>query len=272
MMPTSSPSPLPSSPSSSSSSTAPTQSALEVTGLSVVLGGRTILSDITLACADGGILVVVGRSGSGKSVLWKAIAGLLPRAAGSVVVRRAPLVFVHQDPSLLEDRSVRDNLRLAAIEPGRSERPSDDIEGISVDDALALTATTSLAHRAASSLTPSQARRVALARALVRRPGILVVDEPTTGLDPGAAHDVLEAILHLRRARPQLAVVVITHHPRTRRALLSLPVSAEVLVYDGTIEYRPSTSTPPLRMGDSFPPAPPDHLEVTGTREGVKTP
>jgi len=196
--------------------------ALTISHLTVRLGGRTVIDDVSLDVEDGALLAVVGRSGAGKSVLWKAACGLLERHGGDVVVQRPPLVFVHQDPALLEDRSVRDNLALGLPLTGSDTLITEVAARLHLLDVLDVPA-----HR----LSPAQARRAALARALVRSPGILVVDEPTTGLDAIAAADVERALAAVGAGGA--AVVVITHHPRTLASLVAR--GARVVVIDAGV-------------------------------------
>ena len=211
--------------------------ALSIAHLSVTLGGRVVVDDVTLSFARGSVTAVVGRSGAGKSVLMKAAAGLLPRSAGEVWIGAPPLVFVHQDPALLDDLDVLHNVVLPAraqARPRGAKHEGQDhdvaaearawLQRLGIDD---------VADRLPLHLSPSQARRAALARALLLRPGVLVVDEPTTGLDPHAGGDVDEALCSV--ADPARALVVITHHPRTLARLLLLPRSRVVVVDAGRL-------------------------------------
>jgi ABC-type transporter Mla maintaining outer membrane lipid asymmetry ATPase subunit MlaF len=201
--------------------------ALSLRGVTVTLGGRVVVDRASLDVPRGTATVVVGRSGAGKSVLWKAVAGLLPRAAGDVVVHAPPLVFVHQDPALLDDRTVLDNVLLPATARRVAPRP------VLVDEATHLLARLGLLDLRAlrpTQLSPSGQRRTALARALLLRPGVLIVDEPTTGLDPDSAADIDDALVDL--VDDHRAVVVVTHHPRTLARLRGLP-GAIVVVVDG---------------------------------------
>lgn len=195
--------------------------ALSLEHVRVAFGDRVVIDDASVEFARGSVTAVVGRSGAGKSVLMKAAAGLLARSSGRVVVGAPPLVFVHQDPALLDDLDVLQNVALPARASGR---PRDPLPWLA---RLKLTETARLLPQ---QLSPSQARRAALVRALLLEPGVLIVDEPTTGLDPVASDDVDEALADV--ADVDRAVIVITHHPRTLRRLLSLPRS-RVLVVDG---------------------------------------
>lgn len=190
--------------------------ALTLERVGVTLGGRTIVDDVTASFSARSVTVVVGRSGAGKSVLFKAVAGLIPRSRGDVFVGSAPLVFVHQDPALLEDRSVLENLGFFAFARG-SPRAAVVARIDEVVRALTLDA---LLQRPAGTLSPAQARRVALGRALVLQPGVLIVDEPTTGLDAVDVEDVGSALVH---AAGGAALIVITHHPRTIERLGTVP-------------------------------------------------
>ncbi len=204
-------------------------SALSIEHLTVHLGGRVVVDDVSLSFARGSVTLVVGRSGAGKSVLMKAAAGLLLRSAGEVRISAPPLVFVHQDPALLDDLDVLHNVLLPArFQTKNSGTSMDDprawLEQLGVDD---------VAHLLPHQLSPSQARRVALARALLLRPGVLIVDEPTTGLDPQAAADVDEALCSV--VDSARALIVITHHPRTVGRMLQMPKSNVVVVQAGRL-------------------------------------
>jgi len=211
--------------------------ALSIVDVDVVIGGRLVVQGVSLTLAAGSVTAVVGRSGAGKSVLWKSIAGLIPRSRGTVVVGVPPLVFVHQDPALLDDRSVHDNLLLFALADNANNANNNanahDVDARALDIARRL-GIGQLLPVAAAALSPAQARRVALARALVLRPGVLVVDEPTTGLDVMAAAEVDRALVD-SVASGTGALVVITHHPRTLAALQAIPGCRTLLVQDGSV-------------------------------------
>lgn len=194
-------------------------SALSIAHLSVVFGNRVVIDDVSIDFAAGSVTAVVGRSGAGKSVLMKAAAGLLARSAGTVTLGAPPLVFVHQDPALLDDLDVVQNVALPARARGKAADPRPWLNRLGLQSVL---------HTRPAQLSPSQARRAALARALVLEPGVLIVDEPTTGLDPIAADDVDDALCSV--VSPEHALVVITHHPRTLHRLTA--IGARVVVVE----------------------------------------
>ena len=203
----------------------PGNAALELIDVSVVLGGRSIVDGVTLSFARDRVHAVIGRSGAGKSVLMKAVAGLLPLARGRVNVVTPPLIFVHQDPALLDTLDVRDNVAFAVERAGLARATVLS----RVHGALTALGLNDVARRAPSQLSMAVQKRVALARALALAPGILVVDEPTTGLDPIAAKQVDDALATLTGT-----VIVITHSPRTLERLQP----AVVVVADGTARAR----------------------------------
>src|SRR5690606_25560268 len=122
---------------------------------------------------------------------------------------RQRVVFVHQDPALLDDLSIDENVRFALLRKAHwRPRRDDDVDAwvsrLSLDEQR---------HRLPRELTPGALRRAALCRALVLEPEVLVVDEPTTGLDPVAAREVDDALAALATSGSTL--IVITHDVRS---------------------------------------------------------
>jgi zinc transport system ATP-binding protein len=153
---------------------------LTVEDLSVRYGATEVLRDVSLTMERGEIVTIVGPNGSGKTSLLRAIVGAVPAAKGRIV-RKPGLVIgyvpqrLHIDPTL--PITVERFLRL----PGGARR--DDISA-----ALTRAGVPALAKRQMSQLSGGQVQRVLLARAMVSKPDILLLDEPTAGLDqPGSA-------------------------------------------------------------------------------------
>lgn len=207
-----------------------TAPGLSLSGVTVTLGGRVVVDDASVSFALGTATAVVGRSGAGKSVLLKAAAGLLPRTAGDVRVHAPPLVFVHQDPALLDDRTVLENVLLPATVRRVASRAALIEEAGALLTRLGLLQVRGLRP---PRLSPSKQRRAALVRALLLRPGVLIVDEPTTGLDPASAADVDDALADV--VAPDRAVVVVTHNPRTLARVRSMPGARVVVVEAGRV-------------------------------------
>lgn len=190
--------------------------ALEVRGLDVPFGKGPGLSGISLALAEGQRLALVGPSGSGKTSLLRALAGSGQATAGTVWVAgvdvtdlppdRRTTVLLSQRPLLFPHMSVFENvafpLRVRGVKEGELARR--------VREALASVQVVDLQHRPPSALSGGQAHRVALARAVVARPRVLLLDEPLNSLDPALREDVRRAILDTQ-AEYGLAMVWVTH-------------------------------------------------------------
>jgi ABC-2 type transport system ATP-binding protein len=169
----------------------PAMDAVTIDGLRVVRGGRVVLHDVTLSVRAGAVTGLLGPSGSGKTTLMRAIVGVQRIAGGDVRVLgeaagtaplRARVAYVTQAPSVYADLSVRENLRyfgrILGVASGR------------VDDVLARVFLGDVADRVVSRLSGGQRARVSLATALLGEPELLVLDEPTVGLDPVLRRDL----------------------------------------------------------------------------------
>lgn len=194
-----------------------TQAQLKVSGLHVQRGKRKVLHGIDLQVEDGQVVGLLGPNGSGKSSLLQALVGLLPAKASSVVLQgeatklgsaqlRKAVGAVFQTSSLDDEQSAKANLLLAAA-----------CHGISAKQALpkitALLADTGFADRAdepVGNFSGGMRRRVDLLRALLPEPKLLLLDEPTTGLDP-SAHRAFWQLLRKRAVADGVAVLVATH-------------------------------------------------------------
>lgn len=167
---------------------------LTVDGLGVRYGRRVAVHDVRLHVRSGEVVALVGHNGCGKTSTLRAVAGLIPIDRGTVEVRRTtgtdvPLRYVPTDHPVFGELSVRDNLWLGAgpmAPPARARR---------VEEILALFP--ELAGRldiAAEVLSGGEQRLVAVGIALMARPVLMLVDEPTQFLAPTAAHRVLATL------------------------------------------------------------------------------
>ena len=181
--------------------------AIEIENLRVVRGKRLALDDISVRIATGTITGVLGPSGSGKTTLMRSIVGtqivtagtvrVLGKPAGSAALRHR-VGYVTQDPTIYDDLRVIDNVRYFAALYGTGAD--------SADGAVAAVGLTD--HRTAlcGNLSGGQRTRASLACALVSHPDLLVLDEPTVGLDPVLRVDLWDQFLRLARQGTTLLV------------------------------------------------------------------
>jgi ABC-2 type transport system ATP-binding protein len=166
-------------------------SAISVRGLRVVRGGREVLPGVDVEVAAGTVTGLLGPSGSGKSTLIRSIVGVQVVVGGTVTVLGVPagspglrrtVGYVTQAPSVYGDLTVRENLvYFARLLDAPRERVDDAIERVDLEED---------AHSVVARLSGGQRARVSLAAALLGEPELLVLDEPTVGLDPVLRRDL----------------------------------------------------------------------------------
>jgi len=197
----------------------PVPPRLSLQGLTVHRAGREVLRDVSLSVNPGEIVGVLGPNGAGKSTLFAILAGLLPAGAGAVELDGRPLArgaralraaagFVFQSSGLDGKLSAEENLRLAAalrrVPRGEARARAEEL--------LAGAGLAGRAREPVERLSGGMRRRVELCAALVHAPALLVMDEPTTGLD-AASFRAFWAEVEARRRTAGLTVVVATHRP-----------------------------------------------------------
>jgi sulfonate transport system ATP-binding protein len=176
-----------------------------VRGLHRAFGPQLVLDDLELDIADGEFVAMLGRSGSGKSTLLRALAGLDDQVTGSVVVPRSRAV-VFQNPRLLPWRRALATVTFA-LRDGGPDTPSRTARGRA---ALAEVGLSDKEHSWPLSLSGGEAQRVSLARALVREPDLLLLDEPFGALD-ALTRLKMYGLLHELWSRRHMAVLHVTH-------------------------------------------------------------
>ena len=188
---------------------APGETIVRVRDLSVWLGGRDVLRRVTLDLRAGEIVALMGRNGAGKTTLLRALAGLVAPGSTAIVFARPELrderyrhlAFVMQDPaSMLYQRTVE--REIADVLQGTKRDGS-------VEEALRTWELEDLAHRDPRDLSVGERQRVALAAMLVGSPQLILLDEPTRGMD---AHTKERLLVELRRRREAGASIVIASH------------------------------------------------------------
>lgn len=222
---------------------------VQVRSLGKSFGEQTVLDGINLEVAQGETLSVLGRSGTGKSVLLKLIIGLYQPDSGSIRVHgqeitglplkplnevRKKVGFLFQQAALYDSMTVQENV---AFPLRRHSHVSDDERNQFVGELLATVGMDQDAHKMPAEISGGMQKRVGLARALALQPDILLFDEPTAGLDPITAAEITGVILRLQKER-NMTSVVVTHDIRAARAIsnrLALMSDGRILA-EGTFE------------------------------------
>lgn len=209
---------------------------LRITGLRFQPNGRAILDGVDLELSGEGISVILGPNGTGKTLLLRLLAGLLPASGGSIAWDGAPqpdgrLAMVFQQPMLLR-MSVFTNVEFA-LRPQTMTAAERRVRTTEVLERVGL------AHRArdcARLLSGGERQRLALARAWAMRPRLLLLDEPTAALDPSAT-EAVERII--REIRTEGAKVLMTTHNLGQATRLADDI---VFLADGRVqEHAPAT-------------------------------
>ena len=198
---------------------------IEIRDLHIQFDGRTILEGINMSVPAGTNLVLLGKNGSGKSVLLKTIAGLINSYSGSVRVGqieardyhglmkkttdntdRPSVAYVFQKGGLFDSMNVYDNVAFGLRRRGVEE---DRISGI-VESSLARVGLAGSEFKLPSELSGGMQKRVGLARAVCFNPDIILYDDPTAGLDPVLSDSIADLILEIRGSLSSTSIVV-TH-------------------------------------------------------------
>jgi ABC-2 type transport system ATP-binding protein len=185
--------------------------AIRVEGLLVERGGRAVLREVSLSVASRSVTGLLGPSGCGKSTLMRSIVGVQIVAAGKVIVLgqaagaeelRRRVGYVTQAPSVYSDLSIEENLRyFAAIVGAPRERIAETIETVGLGGREG---------QVVGTLSGGERSRVSLATALLNKPELLVLDEPTVGLDPVLRAELWASFHEL--ARDEGTTLLISSH------------------------------------------------------------
>jgi len=189
-------------------------------------GEMRVLEGFTLDVAEGETMVIIGSSGSGKSVAIKHIVGLLEPDSGTVWVDglevptlsrdelyalRAKIGYVFQFAALFDSLSIGDNVAMGLRKEGKLS-PRQIAERVS--ESLALVDLADVEQKFPAELSGGMRKRVGIARAIARRPKYLLYDEPTTGLDP-VTSAVIDQLMIRMREKLGVTSIVITHDMRS---------------------------------------------------------
>ena len=204
---------------------------IELKGVNQYYGGSHILWDVTLDVPTGSCTVLMGRNGMGKTTLLRCLMGLIPVASGQMLcngrdLRGAPaeqrarsgIGYVPQGREIFSQLSVEENLRtgLAARKDGRKTVPEHIYEMFPV--------LKSMARRRGGDLSGGQQQQLAIGRALIIDPTVLILDEPTEGIQPNIVHEIGEVIMRLNREHGLTVLLVEQKLPFARRVATDLRI------------------------------------------------
>ncbi len=215
---------------------------LRTEGLSVSYGDGLVLRDVSLDVPASKAVCLLGRNGVGKTTLLKSVIGLLPARAGSVTLEgkavdalaaderaRLGIGYVPQGREIFPDLSVLENLRIGLVARGEGRAPVPD-EVYSLFPVLK-----TMLRRRGGDLSGGQQQQLAIARALVTQPKVLLLDEPTEGIQPSIILEIQDAI---RGLKGRMAILVVEQHLDFARSLADAFFVMEkgMIVASGAIE------------------------------------
>jgi len=197
---------------------------LEINGLNQFYGGSHILWDVSLTVPRGSCTVLMGRNGMGKSTLLRCIMGITPVASGAVTWDSTGLLgrpasdrarmrigYVPQGREIFSQLTVEENLRtgLGARHDGATKVPGHIYEMFPV--------LREMSQRRGGDLSGGQQQQLAIGRALVTDPTLLLLDEPTEGIQPNIVHEIGDVIMRLNREQGLTVLLVEQKLPIARR-------------------------------------------------------
>lgn len=231
---------------------------IEIHGLTKSFGSKHVLSGIDLSIAKGESLVVIGGSGTGKSVLLKCILGLITPDAGSIVIDGKPAIgtagaaereaflskfgMLFQGAALFDSLSVWQNVAFRLLR-GASRKPKAEARAIAIEKLQRVGLGADVADLFPAELSGGMQKRVGLARAIAADPQVIFFDEPTTGLDPimsGVINDLIRSIV----TELGVTAITITHDMTSVRAIADkvAMLHGGLLRWQGTVAEMDATS------------------------------
>ena len=234
---------------------------IEINNLQISFGKQEVLKDVSLKLFDGENLVVLGKSGSGKSVLIKCIVRLLNSQNGTINVYgenvtklkskgldelRKKIGFLFQSGALYDSMAVKQNLEFPLRRIRRNltqkeidEKIMDALENVGLSDSL---------NKMPSQLSGGMRKRISLARTIVVDPMIMLYDEPTTGLDPVTSDEISALINHIQK-KYNTSSIIISHDIECVRATADriLMLQDGVIYMEGNLKEFENSNDPLIK-------------------------
>ncbi|MFZ2432324.1 MAG: ATP-binding cassette domain-containing protein [Lutibacter sp.] len=219
---------------------------LSIKNLKKSFGDNHVLNGFTMELFEGENLVLMGKSGSGKSVMIRCLVGLMQPDEGSLEIMgkdiskmsqkefnelRTQLGFLFQGSALYDSMTVRENLEFPMRQQNKSEEESHKL----VIEALGSVGLVDAIDLMPDELSGGMKRRIALARAIILKPKIIIYDEPTTGLDPITAKEIIQLMRNIQQ-NYKTSSLIITHDVDCARVISN----RMILLIDG-INYAEGT-------------------------------
>jgi phospholipid/cholesterol/gamma-HCH transport system ATP-binding protein len=219
----------------------------EITQLKKSFGMKQVLNGVSFAIEKGENLVVLGKSGSGKSVLIKCLVGLLEPDDGKIMllgenipdlkeeelnIVRKKVGFLFQSAALYDSMTVRENLEFPLRD--LKSKPKEEIDAL-VTEVLQNVGLEDAIDKMPSELSGGMRKRVGLARALILKPEIILYDEPTTGLDPITSKEISHLIVAIQK-KYNTASIIITHDIECARITANrvMVIKEGIVIKEGT--------------------------------------
>jgi phospholipid/cholesterol/gamma-HCH transport system ATP-binding protein len=226
-----------------------TKSSIRVEGLKKSFGAQTVLEDVSFELDDAQVTCVLGRSGTGKSVLLKLMMGLDKPDAGTIWLAgcditnsghkeldeaRKKVGFLFQQAALYDSMTIEENVafpirrHLTLSDSEVHDRVHKILSSVGMDQDL---------DKLPAQISGGMKKRVGLARALALEPSALLFDEPTAGLDPMTAAEIAKLIVDMRDQR-HITSLVVTHDLHTARSIANrlIVLDSGKVIFDGTLD------------------------------------
>lgn len=222
---------------------------IDVSGLHLSFDSKVILENISFSVKKSEITVILGKNGSGKSVLLKCIAGLLPFGGGEITIDSEPVseemyytegenvktraAYVFQKGGLFDSMTVFENIAFGM----RRKKLEEEYIYTTVMDTLQKVGLEGAEQKYPSELSGGMQKRVGLARSLCLKPVVILYDDPTAGLDPVLTDAIADLVLDIRQ-KEEVTSVVVTHDLAFAKKI----ADNILLLYDGKAVYNGSNS------------------------------